>query len=222
MGEKPPTAVPSQLDPIQALVQQMGGLQSLQSNIQSGPGAGLPTTIPSSAGLSGNLQNSGLSTNLPSGGLLNNFPNLPLNSASGLSGSGGGGLPVPLGLSVSGGIPTAGGLLVSGGLSSIPSSVGIPVTAGIPGGGVLPNTVDALGTGGLTSSGLPVSLQSGLPGGLSESNTLPPRPNPLGAVDPLSSSNENETIKNLLRQLANKQQSQQVCQSIDLSISYES
>ena len=49
-------------------------------------------------------------------------------------------------------------------------------------------------------------MQSGLPGGLSE-NTLPPRPNPLGAVD---SQNENDRIKNLLRQLANKQQSQQL------------
>jgi len=120
------------------------------------------------------------------------------------SGSGGGPIPVPVGLSVSGGIP-----------GMVHTSGGINVPTGMPGSGVLQNNVglpgnDGLsGSGGLSNSGLPVSLQSGLPTGLSDNTTLPPRPNPLGAVDPLSSSNENETIKTLLRQLATKQQTQQ-------------
>ncbi|KAK5644037.1 hypothetical protein RI129_007882 [Pyrocoelia pectoralis] len=190
MPEKQPS-VQQQLDPIQALVQQMGGLQSLTNNRQVGPSSGLPTTIPSSVGLSGTLQTSGLSTNLSNSGLLNNYQNLSAGS-----------LPVPVGLSVSGGMPGSGSLLVSGANlhnNTIPVSSGVLTSnTGISGSDVLSN-----------SSGLPVSLQGGLPGGLTE-NTLPPRPNPLGAVDPLVSTNENDPIKNLLRQLANKQQTPQL------------
>ncbi|KAK4887571.1 hypothetical protein RN001_003842 [Aquatica leii] len=197
LPEKQPTSVPPPLDPIQALVQQMGGLQTMANNLQSGPSPGLPTTIPSSVGLSGNLQTSGLSTNLSNSGLLNNYQNLSTGSLS-----------VPVGLSVSGGIPGSGGLLVSG--SGLHNNVNIPVSSGVltnstgmPGNEGLPNS------GGINNTGLPVSLQSGLPTGLSD-GTLPPRPNPLGAVDPMSSTNENDAIKNLLRQLQNKQQTQQL------------
>ncbi|XP_031339420.1 GRB10-interacting GYF protein 2 isoform X2 [Photinus pyralis] len=192
MADKPPSVQP-QLDPIQTLVQQMAGLQSLSNNLHVGPSPGLPTTIPNSVGISGSMPTSGHSTNLSNSGLLNNFQNLPS-----------GPLPVPVGLSVSGGIPGSGSLLVSGaGLHNNNNS--IPVSSGV----LTSNTGMPGGDGITNSSGLPVSLQSGLPGGLTE-NTLPPRPNPLGAVDPLSSANENDPIKNLLRQLANKQQAPQL------------
>lgn len=114
--EKPPNTIPPTLDPIQALVQQMGGLQSLQQRLPSA----LPTT----------LQGGTLPTNLQQ-----------------------------------------------------------PVVPGLT--ATLPNDLP----------GLPMT---NLQGGLS----LPPRPTPLGAVDPLSASNENDPIKNLLRQLQNQKQQQ--------------
>ncbi|KAF5296951.1 hypothetical protein FQR65_LT10103 [Abscondita terminalis] len=197
LSQKEPASVPPALDSIQALVQQMGGLQSMSSNLQSGPTPGLPTTIPSSVGLSGNLQNSGLTTNLSNSGLLNNYQNLSTGS-----------LPVPVGLSVSGGIPGSGGLLVSG--SGLHANVNIPVSSGVlTNSAGMPASEALSNTGGISGSGLPVNLQSGLSAGLTE-NTLPPRPNPLGAVDPMTSTNENDAIKNLLRQLQNKQQTQQL------------
>lgn len=187
----------------------MGGLQSLQNNLQGGPSSGLQTTIPNSVGLSGNLQTSGLPSNLQSGGLLNNFSNMPtgLTGNSGLSTNGP--LNVPVGLSIAGGMPGTGGMLVSSGLSTsggMHSSGGISVNSAMPS-GLIPNSGVMTGNDG----GHPGNLQGGRPGKLSDNSSLPPRPNPLGAVDPLSTSNENEAIKSLLRQLANKQQSQQVC-----------
>ncbi|KAF5274864.1 hypothetical protein FQA39_LY07046 [Lamprigera yunnana] len=197
LPEKQPTSVPQQLDSLQALVQQMGGLQSIANNLQTGPTPGLPTTIPSSVGLSGNLQNSGLSTNLSNSGLLNNYQNLSTSS-----------LPIPVGMSVSGGIPGSGGLLVSG--TGLHNNVNIPVTSGVLTSGTGLSSNESLpNSGGISGSGLSVSLQSGLPTGLTD-NTLSTRTNSLGAVDPMSSNEESDKIKDLIRRWVSKHQTEQL------------
>ncbi|XP_022912828.1 GIGYF family protein Gyf isoform X3 [Onthophagus taurus] len=84
-----PNAIPMQLDPLQALVQQMHSLQRIPQGATPLPGMGLPQTIPSEnlinnmTGIHGNLPGPGMTgipSSLPGSGVMPNIPQKPLEN----------------------------------------------------------------------------------------------------------------------------------------------
>lgn len=155
MQEKPPNPLPVTMDPIQALVQQMGGLQSLQNRLPNNVGLPNNSTMPPSSVL-------------PSSNVLPVTGNIPGNAN----------------------------------LSTNPSLSGMGLQND-----TLPSSLPGLHNP-MPPSGLPIPNLQNLPGGLTGNmqNSLPTKPT-LNKVDTL---NDNNPINNLLRQFANKSQSQQV------------
>lgn len=155
--EKSPSTLP--IDPIQALVQQMGGLQSLQNRLPTNVGLPGNNPIPPTSVLSGNNVLP-VTNNIQGGG-----SNISTN-------------------------PNLSGM----GLSTNLQNDALPPT--LPG---LHNPIP--------TNNIPIPNLQNLPGGLSGNlqNSLPTK-NSHTNVDAL---NDNNPIKNLLRQFANKSQTQQ-------------
>lgn len=153
--EKTPSTLP--IDPIQALVQQMGGLQSLQNRLPTNVGLPGNSTMPPPSVLSGNNVLP-VTNNIPGGN--SNLPPNPTLSGIGLSSN----LQNDALPGLHNSIP--------------PSNISLPNLQNLPGGGLSGN------------------LQNSLPTKNSHTN-----------VDAL---NDNNPIKKLLRQFANKSQTQQV------------